>query len=308
MSNVDISVVVPVYNEKDNVGSLHKELLAALKPLKKSFEVIFVDDRSTDGTWEALQALSPVKILHLRRQFGQSCALDAGIKIAKGDVIITLDGDGQNDPADIPLLLRTLENGWDVVCGWRFKRQDPWMKKFISKGARMLRGRLVKDDIHDAGCTFRAYRRECFEDLELYAELHRMIPALLKWRGFKITDVKVNHRARTAGKTKYNWSRVFKGFMDMIYVWFWRSYAQRPLHLFGGFGLFFMASGSLLLAVLFVARLFFDYQLSNKIWPLVGFFGLILGIQLMLMGLLAAHSVSVAGQKKYYIDSMVERS
>ncbi len=308
MSNIAISVVVPVFNEEKNAGPLHQELVSVLKPLKRNFEIIFVDDCSTDGTLEVLKTLSPIKIVRFRRQFGQSCALDAGIKNAKGGIIITLDGDGQNDPKDIPLLLETLENGWDVVCGWRFRRNDPWAKRFISKGAKVLRNCLVRDSIHDAGCTFRAYRRECFEDLDLYAEMHRMIPALLKWRGFKITDVKVNHRPRTAGITKYNWSRVFKGFMDMIYVWFWRSYAQRPMHLFGGFGLFFITAGSLLLAVLFVARLFFNYQLADKIWPLVGFFFLILGIQLMLMGLMAAHAVSTDGRKKYYIDSVVDRS
>ncbi len=308
MFNPVISVVVPVFNEEANVGPLHQELVDALRPLNQSFEIIFVDDASTDKTCETLKKLSPVKIIRLRRQFGQSCALDAGIKNAKGKIIITLDGDGQNDPKDIPLLLNTLQDGWDVVCGWRFKRNDPFMKRFISKGAKMLRRWLVMDDINDAGCTFRAYRRECFEDLELYAELHRMIPALLKWRGYKITDVKVNHRPRTAGKTKYSWSRVFKGFMDMIYVWFWRSYSQRPLHLFGGFGLFFILSGSFLLMALFVARLFFDYQLSNKIWPMVGFFSLLLGIQLILMGLMAAHAVNVGGQKKYYVDSVIDRS
>lgn len=307
MSAIAISVVVPVFNEKENVALLHQELVAVLRSLGQNFEIIFVDDSSTDGTADALKTLSPLKVVRLRRQSGQSCALDAGIKNAQGDIIITLDGDGQNDPHDIPLLLKTLENGWDVVCGWRFKRKDPFMKKFISKGAKMLRRCLVMDDINDAGCTFRVYRRKCFEDLELYAELHRMIPALLKWRGFKITDVKVNHRPRTAGKTKYNWSRVFKGFMDMLYVWFWRSYAQRPLLLFGGFGLFFVACGSLLLAALFVARLFFDYQLSDKIWPIVGFFSLLLGIQLTLTGLLAAQTVSQGGQKKYYIDSVTEQ-
>lgn len=308
MSNTAISVVVPVFNEEKNAGPLHQELVSVLKPLQRNFEIIFVDDCSTDGTQEVLKTLSPIKIIRFRRQFGQSCALDAGIKSAKGDIIITLDGDGQNDPKDIPLLLETLESGWDVVCGWRFRRQDPWAKRFISKGAKMLRNQLVRDSINDAGCTFRAYRRECFEDLDLYAEMHRMIPALLKWRGFRITDVKVNHRPRTAGMTKYNWSRVFKGFMDMIYIWFWRSYSQRPMHLFGGFGLFFITAGSLLLAVLFVARLFFNYPLADKIWPLVGFFCLILGIQLMLMGLMAAHAVSTDGRKKYYIDFTVDRS
>ena len=308
MSNTAISVVVPVFNEEKNAGPLHQELVSVLKPLQRNFEIIFVDDCSTDGTQEVLKTLSPIKIIRFRRQFGQSCALDAGIKSAKGDIIITLDGDGQNDPKDIPLLLETLESGWDVVCGWRFRRQDPWAKRFISKGAKMLRNQLVRDSINDAGCTFRAYRRECFEDLDLYAEMHRMIPALLKWRGFRITDVKVNHRPRTAGMTKYNWSRVFKGFMDMIYIWFWRSYSQRPMHLFGGFGLFFYNRRLAVIGGFVRGAAFFNYPLADKIWPLVGFFCLILGIQLMLMGLMAAHAVSTDGRKKYYIDFTVDRS
>jgi len=308
MSKIEFSVVVPVFNEKENVGPLHREIVSILNPLKKKFEIIFVDDNSTDGTYEALKKLAPIKIIRFRRQFGQSCALDAGIKSSTGDIIITLDGDGQNDPKDIPVLLETLESGYDVVCGWRFKRNDPFAKRFISKGAKLLRRILVRDTINDAGCTFRVYRRECFDDLDLYAEMHRMIPALLKWRGFKITDVKVNHLPRTAGETKYNWSRVFKGFMDMIYIWFWRSYAQRPMHLIGGFGLFFILSGASLLAGLVVARIFYDYQLADKIWPLVGFFSLILGIQLTLMGLTAAHAVSTDGQKKYYIESVFDQN
>jgi glycosyltransferase involved in cell wall biosynthesis len=295
-----------VYNEEENVKPLHQDIVAVLKPLKRSFEIIFVDDCSTDRTEEILRTLNPVKVIRFRRQFGQSCALDAGIKNSKGNIIITLDGDRQNDPKDIPLLLETLEQGYDAVCGWRFKRNDPFLKKFISKGAKYLRRWLVQDSINDAGCTFRAYRRECFDDLDLYAEMHRMIPAMLKWRGFKITDVKVTHHPRTAGVTKYNWSRVFKGFMDMIYIWFWRSYAQRPMHLIGGFGIFFLLGGSALLAGLFVARLFLGYQLANKIWPLVGFVCLIIGIQLMLMGLMAANAVSTDRQKKYYIESVEE--
>jgi len=303
-----LSVVVPVFNEKDNVVPLHQDLVEVLKSLQMSFEIIFVDDKSTDGTYETLKKLAPIKIIRFRRQFGQSCALDAGIKRSAGEIIITLDGDGQNDPKDIPILLETLQRGYDVVCGWRFKRKDSFAKRFISNGAKLLRKFLVRDSIHDAGCTFRAYRRECFDDLDLYAEMHRMIPALLKWRGYKITEVKVNHLPRMTGRTKYKWSRIFKGFMDMVYIWFWRNYSQRPMHLIGGFGLFFTLGGTLLLAGLFVARLFYHYQLADKIWPLAGFFALILGIQLIFMGLIAAHAVDSNGQKKYYIESIIDQN
>lgn len=304
MSKINVSVVIPVFNERDNVTLLHRNLVEVLGSLKQSFEIIFVDDHSTDGTNEILKKFVPIKVIRFRRQFGQSCALDAGIKSSKGDIIITLDGDGQNDPKDIPVLLETLQHGYDVVCGWRFKRNDPFAKRFISNGAKWLRKFLVQDSIHDSGCTFRAYRRECFDDLDLYAEMHRMIPALLKWRGYKITDVKVNHLPRTAGKTKYNWSRIFKGFMDMVYVWFWRSYSQRPMHLIGGFGILFAIGGAALLIFLFIARSFYGYQLSDKIWPLVGFFALMLGVQLIFMGLTAAYAVDSNRQRKYYIESI----
>ncbi|HOW35818.1 MAG TPA: glycosyltransferase family 2 protein [Candidatus Omnitrophota bacterium] len=301
---IEISVVVPVYNEEGSVVHLYTEIEAVLRAMGLTFEIIFVDDGSTDGTAAKLKTLRLLRVIRLRKNYGQSCALDAGVKAARGKFIVTLDGDGQNDPADIPLLWRTIQNGYSVVCGWRFKRKDSFLKRFISLGARFLRRRLVDDDIHDAGCTLRIYRRECFEDLDLYGELHRMIPALLKWRGFKITEVKVNHRPRIAGCTKYGWDRVLKGFLDMLYVWFWRKYAFRPLHLFGAFGIFFMLFGSLLLLFLTGLKIFLGYQLSNKIWPLVGFFSVSIGVQFLMMGFLAANLVDQNRARKYSVESM----
>ncbi len=302
---IRISVVVPVFNERANVAPLHAEIAAAVAGLGP-YEIIFVDDCSTDGTLEALRGLKPCRILRLRRNSGQSAALDAGIKNSRGGVIVTLDGDGQNDPKEIPALVAALDSGLDAVCGWRHKRKDTFAKRFTSRGAALLRRFLVDDGIHDAGCTLRAYRRECFEDLELYGEMHRMIPALLKWRGFRIGELKVNHRPRTAGKTKYSFMRIPKGLMDMIYVWFWRKYSFRPLHIFGGLGLIFMSAGSLLLALMAYLKLVHGYRLSDKIWPLAGFFAVLVGMQFFITGLLAANIVDSAGKRKYHIAQSIE--
>jgi len=300
-----ISVIVPVFNEGKNVKALYVEIFAVLKSLNPSFEIIFVDDASTDNTLNELETLSPVTIIKLRKNSGQSAALDAGIKCSTGDIIVTMDGDGQNDPSDIPGLVQNLSKGYDAVCGWRHKRKDSFLKKFISGGAAVLRRFLVDDEVHDAGCTLRAYKRECFEDLALYGELHRMIPALLKWRGFRVTEQKVNHRQRKHDKSKYTLTRIPKGFLDMLYVWFWRKYSNRPLHLFGGMGLFFIFLGACILSLMLYLKIFYEYKLSDKIWPLAGFFSIVIGLQFLLSGILAANSVESSGTKKYYIEEKI---
>lgn len=281
------SVVVPVLNEVGNIEKLTEEIKGTMQKLKESFEIIYVDDGSTDDTPKILKNIKSVKVITFRSNFGQSAALNAGIKMARGDIVITMDGDGQNDPADIPNLLAKLNEGYDVVCGWRFDRKDEFTKVFVSNVARKLRGILVEDGVHDAGCTLRVFKRECFDDLELTGELHRMIPAILKWRGFKITEIKVNHRPRLRGKSKYGTSRMLKGFLDMLLIWFTRKYNSRPLHLFGGVGLFLIFFSLLLLGLLAWMKVFFGYELSNKIWPLLGMMGLLAGIQLFVFGILA---------------------
>jgi len=240
----------------------------------------------------------------MRRNYGQSSALNAGLKACLGEVIITMDGDGQNDPNDIPLLLKKIEVGYDAVCGWRRNRRDPFSKKFLSRGAAVLRRFLVDDGIHDAGCTLRAYNKECFEDLDLYAEFHRMIPALLKWRGFNITEIEVNHRPRILGKTKYDWRRVMHGFLDMVHIWFWRKYSTRPLHLFGSTGVIMVGLGGFGVVFMAVARLFFGYPLSNRIWPLVAFFFILIGFQFLMAGLISADLVEHSKSRKYYIKDV----
>lgn len=305
MKNIYLSVVIPVFNEEKNIRLLSQEIAQSLSMIKKTYEIIFVDDGSTDNTLKELKKIKNINIVSFRKNFGQSAALDAGIKLAKGKIIISLDGDGQNDPADFKILLDKLNEEYDVVCGWRYKRKDSFSKRFISKGAKFLRKFFVDDGIHDSGCTLRAYKKNCFEDIDLYGEMHRMLPALLKWRGFKITEVKVNHRPRIHGKSKYNWQRVLKGFLDMIYIWFWRKYSTRPLHFFGGLGAILILLGSLLIIFLAYLRLFFNYSLTDKIWPLVGFFFLLIGIQVFIIGLLSASFIDTSHKKKYEIKEVL---
>jgi glycosyltransferase involved in cell wall biosynthesis len=266
---------------------LHEEIMAVVRERRYDCEIIFVNDGSTDGTRTALLGLRHVTLVDLRKNYGQTAAMDAGIRAAQGDTIVTMDGDGQNDPADIPRLLEELHKGYDVVSGWRISRRDPFLKRFISRGAHVLRGFFVKDGIHDSGCTLKAYRRECFENLDLYGELHRFVPGLLRWQGFRVTEVPVNHRPRHAGKTKYTLKRTLYGFLDMLGIWFWRKFSARPLHLFGGVGLLLGTTGALLIAVLFVLRLFDVISLAESIWPLTGFFLMLGGALLITSGLMA---------------------
>lgn len=245
---ISLSVVIPVYNEEENIEKLFYETRAVceagLDGVPFDYEIIIVNDGSTDRTDAVCRRLAPLTYIAFRKNFGQTSALDCGFKAATKDFIAALDGDGQNDPADIPRLLRhLLAEDLDVVSGWRRSRQDSFGKRFVSRGANMLRHLIIHDGIHDSGCTLKIYRRECFENLTLYGEQHRFIPALLKIRGFRIGELEVHHRPRVNGKSKYNFIRVFKGFLDMLSVWFWSKYASRPLHLLGGMSLIFFVFG-----------------------------------------------------------------
>lgn len=282
-----LSVVVPLFNEEGNVNKLHQKILEALQKIGRPFEIIFVDDGSRDKTLEEARQCHPLKLIVFRKNFGQTAAFDAGIKAATGDIIVTLDGDLQNDPADIPLLLEKIDAGYDVVSGWRHKRQDPWSKKIPSRIANFLRKVLIHDNIHDSGCSLKAYRRECFHDVDLFGEMHRFIPAILQLDGFRVTEVKVSHHPRVHGQTKYNWKRGLKGFVDMLSIWFWRKYSFRPLHLFGASGVILSLLGAAILLWMMVEKFYFGASISERMWPLVGVFFMLVGIQLFVSGLLA---------------------
>lgn len=283
-----ISVVVPVFNEEGNVRELHKEILEVCKKENYKFEIIFVDDGSKDKTPEICKELKPLKYIRMRKNFGQTAAMDAGIKLAQYDYIVTMDGDRQNDPADIPKLVNYLEeNDLDIVSGWRKNRKDTVMKKFTSRVANFLRGIIVKDNIHDSGCSLKIYKKECFDHINLYGEMHRFIPALLKIKGFEVGEVVVNHRPRTAGMTKYNWKRTIKGFVDMISLWFWSKYAVRPLHIMGAGGMISIFLG-IVCAIWSIVLFVLGYKMSNNIMPpLLTVFFIIVGLLMFIFGLMS---------------------
>lgn len=283
-----ISVVVPVFNEEGNVRELHKEILEVCKKENYKFEIIFVDDGSKDKTPEICKGLKPLKYIRMRKNFGQTAAMDAGIKASQYDYIVTMDGDRQNDPADIPKLVKYLEdNNLDIVSGWRKNRKDTVMKKFTSRVANFLRGIIVKDHIHDSGCSLKIYKKECFDHINLYGEMHRFIPALLKIKGFEVGEVVVNHRPRTAGVTKYNWKRTVKGFVDMISLWFWSKYSVRPLHILGAAGMVSLFLG-FVCAVWSIVLFAMGRKMSANIMPpLLTVFFIIVGLLMFIFGLMS---------------------
>lgn len=306
-----ISVVVPVYNEEGNVAELHREIKEVCEANHYQYEIIFINDGSTDKTDQMCRTLKPLKYIRMRQNFGQTAAMDAGIKAAQYDYIVTMDGDRQNDPADIPSMLDHLtENDYDVVSGWRKNRKDTFFKRFISRGANLLRYLLVHDGIHDSGCSLKVYKRECFKGFNLYGEQHRFVPALLKIKGFTVGEVVVHHRPRTAGRTKYNWKRTIKGFVDMISVWFWNKYASRPLHLLGGMGIVFIILGAgcgIWSVVLFCE----GYKMSdNIIPPILTVFFMIMGVLMFVFGLMAEILMKiyfgVHVDKSYSIKEIIE--
>ncbi len=306
-----ISVVIPVYNEQDNVVELYNEIRSVMAQNSINSEIIFVDDGSTDQTGKRIMQLPVVKYIRMRKNFGQTAALDAGIKEASFDFIVTMDGDRQNDPADIPRLLSHLEqNNLDVVSGWRKNRRDSFMKRFVSRVANKLRYLIIHDGIHDSGCTLKIYRRECFKQISLYGEMHRFIPAVLKIKGYCIDELVVNHRPRIAGTTKYNWRRTFKGFIDMISVWFWNKYAVKPLHLLGGLGLISIGAG--VLTTLYSVYLFFrGYDMADTALPILSVFFLLTGIILFVLGLIADMLSKIYYQttsdRSYSVKEVIEK-
>lgn len=281
-----ISVIIPAYNEQDNIANLHNEVKTVCEQQGYTYEIIIVDDGSTDNTAKIAAGLSPVKLIRFRKNFGQTAAMDVGIKNAGYEYFITMDGDCQNDPRDIPRLIQAIETQEvDVVSGWRKKRKDSFAKKFLSRGAHFLRTYLISDGIKDSGCTLKIYKRECFDHVSLYGEMHRFIPALLKIKGFTIGEIEVNHRPRTQGTSSYNWKRTVKGFIDMISVWFWNKYAVRPLHFLGGGGLVFFFLGGIF-ALRTIYLFFLGTNLSSTMEPLLTIFFLLGGIFMFTFGLI----------------------
>jgi glycosyltransferase involved in cell wall biosynthesis len=241
VAQIEVSVVLPILDEVESLGVLHRELTEVLQQLGRPYEILFVDDGSRDGSFERIEKLRledpRVRGLQLRRNFGKAAALAVGFREAQGDVILTLDGDLQDDPAEVPKLLARLEDGFDLVSGWKQDRQDPRSKTWPSRLFNWVTGFLTGVKLHDFNSGFKIYRREVVEELRLYGELHRFIPALAAWRGFHVAEVPVHHRSRRYGRSKFGSARLWRGFLDLLTVLFLTRYTRRPLHLFGGLGL-----------------------------------------------------------------------
>ena len=287
---LDLSVVVPLYNEEESLPHLVEQLLAALRPSGERFELVLVNDGSSDRTAEVLERLSQdipelVGVL-LRKNYGQTAAMAAGFDVAQGEVIVSLDGDLQNDPADIPMLLAKLREGYDLVSGWRHQRQDAALqRKLPSKIANRLIGRVTGVRLHDYGCSLKAYRRDVLSDMRLYGELHRFLPALAFIEGARITEVKVNHRARQFGSSKYGIDRTFRVLMDLLTVWFMKRFLTRPMYVFGFGGLIAILLSLVASSYLLAVKLMGGDIANRPLLTLVVVLGLA-GIQLFCFGLL----------------------
>lgn len=306
-----ISFVVPVYNEVENIAKLHGEILEVAQKLGTDFEIIIVDDGSTDGTHKKLQQLQPVTIIRMRSNFGQTAALDAGVKAAQFPYIITMDGDLQNDPHDAPGLVQYLEeHDLDVVSGWRKNRKDSISKKIVSRVANVLRTWLVEDGIHDSGCTLKIYKKECFDNINLYGEMHRFIPALLKMRGFHIGEMAVNHRARHAGTSKYNFKRTLKGFADMVMIWYWNRYAVRPFHFLGTIGMLIILF-SFFAGLMALKEFFRGQDMSETFWPMFTLLSFLIGLQFLILGFISDMLMKTyygqSGHTAYTIREVIRR-
>jgi len=286
-----LSLVIPVYNEAESLGPLFAELAGALATLGRPVEVVAVDDGSTDGSFACLAALAHgdarIRIVRLARNYGQTAALAAGIEHARAPVIVSMDADLQNDPADIPRLLALLDQGVDVVNGWRSPRRDPWLTRRVpSQIANRLISLVTGTQLHDYGCTLRAMRTSVARELRLYGELHRFIPALAADLGARIAEVKVNHRPRTLGTSKYGLSRTLRVLLDLLTVKFLSGFSTRPIQLFGLFGLICAAAGLGLTAYLGFERVFLGVRLANRPLVLLAILMAVVGVQFVSLGLL----------------------
>lgn len=302
-----ISVVVPVYNEEGNISALHSELREVMDRFGEEYELIYVNDGSTDGSQAELAGLTGSIVVDLARNYGQATALDAGFRTAVGELIVSLDGDGQNDPHDIPKLLEALTDpNVDVASGWRVSRKDRTGIRFLTRAGRMLRGWIIGDPIHDTGCTLRAYRRAAVDSVDLFGEMHRYVLALFIWKGFRVVEIPVNHRPRQAGESKYGYSKAVRGFIDLLYIWFLYRYSERPLHLFGYMGLGSFALGVVAGAVSLYDRLALGIHMNHDGWFFLTIFFLIVAIMLFSFGLVIDLLMRIYMQtsvraKRYYI-------
>jgi glycosyltransferase involved in cell wall biosynthesis len=310
---VKISVVIPAYNEEENINYLYDELSGVLAALQQPYEIIFVDDGSSDNTLAVLRSIqqkdAEVGVIRFRRNFGQTAAISAGFDFASGDVIVTMDGDLQNDPHDIPRFIEKIEEGYDVVTGWRYDRKDAFINRRLpSIIANKIISWTTGVALHDYGCTLKAFRREVIKNIRLYGEMHRFIPAIASGMGISFTEIKVNHRPRQYGTSKYGISRTLRVVLDLITVKFLLSYATRPIQIFGLLGFISGSVGFLLALIMTIQRQFFGMPLSDRPLLLLAILLIFIGIQFISIGLIAelqARTYHETQQKPvYYIKEI----
>jgi glycosyltransferase involved in cell wall biosynthesis len=313
---LDLSVIIPFYNEAKNIPIIVDELFQALEPTEWSWEILAIDDGSIDATFSLLkeeaQRRKHIKVVRLRKNFGQTAALSAGFDSAEGNIIITMDGDLQNDPKDIPALVTKIGEGYDIVSGWREKRQDPFFSRRLpSLIANKMISWVTGVKLHDYGCTLKAFKGEVTKNIRLYGELHRFIPAVASWMGVTIAEIPVNHRSRKFGRSKYGISRTIRVLLDLITVKFLSTYSTRPIHVFGLWGVLSGLAGFGLACYLTIQRLFFAIPLSNRPILLLAILLIFIGIQFISMGLLGELQVRTyhesQGKPIYYIKEIVDK-
>ena len=313
---VELSIVIPLFNEEESVKPLYAQLQEALEPLEQSYEIIVVDDGSTDRSFELLKGLHAqdkrLKVIRFRRNFGQTAAFAAGFEHAQGQVVVTMDADLQNDPADIPRLLQKLEEGYDVVSGWRVERwKSAWLTRRLPS---VLANRLISETtgvhLHDYGCSLKAYRDEVVKNINLYGELHRFIPAMASWMGVSVAEIPVHYQPRQFGRSKYGLSRTFKVILDLLTVRFLLSYATRPIHIFGSLGLAMSGLGGVLGLYLSVVKLALGQDIGSRPLLLLAILLMVLGVQMITMGLLGELVVRTyhesQGKRIYVVREILE--
>jgi glycosyltransferase involved in cell wall biosynthesis len=285
-----LSLVIPVYNEADSLAPLVGETDEALATYGVPYEIVFVDDGSTDGSFDVLRELAEtrddLRVIRLRRNFGKAAALSHGFEAVRGDIVVTMDGDRQDDPAEIAGLTAPLSQGYDLVSGWKQRRQDPLNKTLPSKLFNWTVRKASGIPLHDFNCGLKAYKRDVVDTISVYGELHRYIPVVAAQAGFRVTEVKVNHRRRTAGHSKYGWQRYLRGYLDLLTVMFLGRYQHRPQHLFGGLGTLLIVLGVLVELYMTVDKLVFGHPIGQRPLLLLGALLIIVGVQLLSLGLI----------------------
>ena len=300
-----VSIVVPLYNEEESITPLIQEIHKGVSSLSCDYEILFIDDGSTDSSFHKIKSIAgndkKIRYISFRKNYGKSAALQVGFKHTRGDAIITMDADLQDDPAEIPNLLKKLDEGYDLVSGWKKKRFDPFVKKHSSKFFNFTTRVISGIKIHDFNCGLKAYRSVVVKELNIYGELHRYIPVLAGYKGFRVTEIPVKHHARRYGKTKFGLSRFFKGFVDLITVVFTTRYIQRPMHLFGFFGAFAFLAGIAINAYMTYEKLFLGKHLSERPLLFLGILLIIVGVQFFSVGLLGEIMVHNSQNDKEYV-------